>query len=136
VQYQRKQRPAIEIQKWKCFTHRNAKSRRVAKSFGSIKLKSMNLTEPILLLAGLSGIIFIIAGWVMWKFPPQKINNLYGYRTSASMKSQENWDYAQKLSTKIMIWGGIGMFLCSFGIYFLKLSYETQLIIGLSSLVL
>ncbi len=50
----------------------------------------------------LCGIIFLIATVVTYFYPPKKINSLYGYRTSSSMKSQERWDFAQKISTAYM----------------------------------
>ena len=43
----------------------------------------------------------------IWVFPPKKINGHYGYRTKASMKSQEAWDVAQKCSAKMMLVFGI-----------------------------
>jgi len=42
----------------------------------------------------------------MLKFPAKKINGIYGYRTSNSMKSQERWDFAQLYSAKEMIRAG------------------------------
>ena len=39
----------------------------------------------------------------MLKYPPKKINGLYGYRTSSSMKNQERWDFAQIYSSREMI---------------------------------
>ncbi len=54
----------------------------------------------------LVGIIFLIAGFVMSKYPPKNINELYGYRTTNAMKNQANWDLAQKLSTKYMTLSG------------------------------
>lgn len=36
-------------------------------------------------------------------FPPKKINNFYGYRTSNSKKNKSNWDFAQKYSTTLFI---------------------------------
>lgn len=55
----------------------------------------------------LVGVIFILVGIIMLLFPPKKINFLYGYRTNLSMKTQENWDYSQKYSAKlIMVLGG------------------------------
>ncbi|MFN5621164.1 MAG: SdpI family protein [Flavobacteriales bacterium] len=39
----------------------------------------------------------------MLKFPPKKINALYGYRTLASMRSEEAWRFAQKFSARRMI---------------------------------
>ncbi len=55
----------------------------------------------------LVGSIFVLTGWIMYKFPPKKINSLYGYRTSNSMKSIERWNFAQKYASKLMIYCGI-----------------------------
>ena len=44
----------------------------------------------------ISGIAFIGMGLVMYYYPPKEINDLYGYRTGASKKSQEQWDFAQR----------------------------------------
>jgi len=57
----------------------------------------------------MTGAILIIAGAVMYKFPPKKVNILYGYRTMSSMKSQERWDFSQKFSSKELM--KIGVFL-------------------------
>ena len=39
-----------------------------------------------------------------WKyFPPKKVNSLYGYRTSTSMKSQENWMLANSYSAHFFL---------------------------------
>lgn len=43
----------------------------------------------------------------MLKFPPKKINFLYGYRTNSSMKNQERWDFAQKYAAKEMMITGL-----------------------------
>ncbi len=45
----------------------------------------------------LPGVVFMIVGLIMQKFPAKKINPLYGYRTTTSMKSQEAWDAAQRI---------------------------------------
>jgi len=67
----------------------------------------------------LVGIIFIITGFIMYKFPPKKINMLYGYRTTSSMKSQKRWDFAQVYSSKLMVYCGFGLSLSSiFGLFF------------------
>ena len=57
----------------------------------------MNLLALIL---SSGGLIFLLAGYIQHRFPPKKINHLYGYRTSTSMKSQESWDFAQQYSAK------------------------------------
>ena len=58
---------------------------------------------PLFLIPSTSGLIFILAGFIMLKFPPKNINSLYGYRTSSSMKNQERWDFSQKYSAIEMI---------------------------------
>ncbi|WP_448607436.1 SdpI family protein [Paenimyroides ceti] len=59
--------------------------------------------ENYLGVLSLCGVSFILAGLAMLFFPPKKINSLYGYRTTNSMKNQKNWDFAQKYSTKFML---------------------------------
>ena len=59
------------------------------------------------------GPIYFLAGWILFQYPPKKINSLYGYRTTRSMKNQEIWDYAQKKSAKEMMKVGLIMGLFS-----------------------
>ena len=70
----------------------------------------------------LLGGILIIIGRFMLAYPPKKINWIYGYRTPASMKSQERWDFAQIVSSDAMIWVGIST--CIFGMFIWFLGYE------------
>ena len=64
--------------------------------------------SPLFLIPITSGLIFIIAGFIMLKFSPKKINSLYGYRTKSSMKSLERWNFAQKYSAiEMMKLGGL-----------------------------
>ena len=57
----------------------------------------------IFIILTIVGIGFLAISVFLLKFPPKKINGLYGYRTSRSMQSQEAWDYSQLYSSKIMI---------------------------------
>ncbi len=75
---------------------------------GLMNFENSLFTEPLLV-----GIIFIIAGLIMLKFPPKKINMLYGYRTLSSMKNQKNWDFAQRYSSILMMYCGFGLLLFS-----------------------
>jgi len=52
-------------------------------------------------------VAFIVCGFILIIFPPKTINNLYGYRTSFSMKNQDTWDTAQKYGGYSMIILGI-----------------------------
>jgi len=55
----------------------------------------------------ITGSILIMAGAIMYRFPPKKINILYGYRTMNSMESKERWNFSQKYSSKELIKTGI-----------------------------
>lgn len=63
--------------------------------------------NPLFNITVMVGGIFFAAGFFMFKFPPKKINFLYGYRTNASMKTQERWDFAQKYAAKEMMITGL-----------------------------
>lgn len=53
------------------------------------------------------GPVIIAISIIFIKFPPKKINNIYGYRTKNSMKSQEMWDYANTTFAKNFLYIGI-----------------------------
>jgi len=55
----------------------------------------------------LVGIIMLLLGLIMTKFPPKNINKWYGYRTASSMKSQQAWNEANRYSAKMMITTGL-----------------------------
>ena len=71
------------------------------------------ILENTLQLLLLVGVIYLIAGIFVLNFPPKKINHLYGYRMTSSMKSQERWDYAQKKSSWEMIKIAVAMVVLS-----------------------
>ncbi len=76
----------------------------------------MNWLDPFSVSLLLSGVIFVLAAEWMARRPPQKINSLYGYRTPASMASQERWDFAQKASAiRSRFWGWVMITLAMFG---------------------
>jgi len=58
----------------------------------------------VLLLIPLAAIFF---GLLWRKNSPRKINWVYGYRTSWSMKSQETWDFAHKYAGRILLYIGV-----------------------------
>lgn len=66
--------------------------------------------NPLIIIPLSSGIIFLIVGLYTLYYPPKKINDLYGYRTAASMKNQKRWDFAQVYASKAMI--KVGLILC------------------------
>ena len=50
----------------------------------------------------INALILTVAGVIFWMYPPKKINDFYGYRTTRSRKSQEAWSCAQRYSAKWM----------------------------------
>jgi uncharacterized membrane protein len=48
-------------------------------------------------------ILFLCFGILLYYFPPKKINVVYGYKTTNSMKSQQTWDFAQKFAA-VKMW--------------------------------
>lgn len=63
----------------------------------------MSFENPLFIIPILTGPLILIVFLYVKKYPPNKINALYGYRTKRSMASQEAWDFAQILSTNLMI---------------------------------
>jgi uncharacterized membrane protein len=83
------------------------------------------MTIKSIFVIGMPSIIlftFLLAGLVLYLFPPKKINGIYGYRTPRSMKNQANWDYAQKIGGKYMMLFGVVIFITQTSFGFL-LSY-------------
>ena len=79
----------------------------------------MHWLNPFSLTLLLSGIIFVAAAEWMSRRPPAKINDLLGYRTPASMASQERWDFAQQASAvRSRFWGWVMIALALFGYAF------------------
>lgn len=84
----------------------------------------------------LVGLAFSIAAFITMKFPPKKINGIYGYRTSRSMKSQENWDIAQRYSSRLMLKQGLGILAIAGLLNVLPLPEEVAAIISVALLIL
>ncbi len=78
----------------------------------------------------LSGVLFVIAGAVTYFYPPKKINTLYGYRTNASMQSQERWDFAQKFSSLLMIKAAVPLIMVSSLAILIPGGEETKMVAG------
>ena len=96
----------------------------------------MNFGNQLFLIPIITGPIFVIAGMIMMKFPPKKINSLYGYRTFSSMKSQERWNFSQKYSAQELIKVGFILTLSSLiGLVF-DLNENTGIVIGLGFMLI
>ena len=83
----------------------------------------------------LVGLVFSLAALITMKFPPKKINGIYGYRTSRSMKSQENWDIAQRFSSRLMLKQGLVMLAIGGLLIALPLTEEVSAVISIALLI-
>ena len=77
--------------------------------------------NPLTLILGVTGLIFYVAGYIQFKYPPKKINHFYGYRTKTSMRSQEVWNYAQTFSAKKIKLLGVYLFFGGILAYFISI---------------
>ncbi len=95
------------------------------------------IKEPFFIINFLTGILFVLVAIVQLKFPPKRINSFYGYRTRSSMKSIEAWNFAQKYSSKIMLFAGAFLCFLSFlGIKFSLKELEYEIVLAISFLCL
>ncbi len=51
----------------------------------------------------LIGPLMLVISLIFLYFPPKKINLIYGYRTTLSMKNQDTWKEANKRSIHMML---------------------------------
>lgn len=61
----------------------------------------------------------LLLGWLLKKFPPKKINHLYGYRTQRSMKNQASWEAANTYSSLVFFKVSLYSFFIPVVLYFL-----------------
>ena len=61
----------------------------------------------------------LLLGWLLKKFPPKKINHLYGYRTQRSMKNQATWEAANTYSSLVFFKVSLYSFFIPVALYFL-----------------
>lgn len=81
------------------------------------------------------GFVFTVIGAILYSAQPTEINGFIGYRTGSSMKSQERWDFAQKYSSKVMMFCGVSMIVLSALGYFIPEEVEFKQEIGLGLIV-
>ncbi|NNE93783.1 MAG: SdpI family protein [Verrucomicrobiales bacterium] len=55
------------------------------------------------------GPLLLVIALLFLRFPPRDINWMYGYRTARSMKSQEAWEFANRLSARALVWISVGI---------------------------
>ena len=84
-----------------------------------------------------NGLLFLLS-IIFWKFPPKKINNLYGYRTFKAMQNKDIWDFANSTFNKtLLFYSGLsfigGLILAQFSAK--VISWEPMVLVMLSIVV-
>ena len=80
----------------------------------------------------LTGACFSLAGYITKRFPPKKINHLYGYRTKTSMRNQEVWDFAQRYSADEMIKLGLVMLVLAAGALLVEIQFTGDIFVAIA----
>ena len=89
----------------------------------------------MLIMALLIPTSMIVIGAIYVKRPPKNINIIYGYRTTRSMKSQEAWEFANRLIGKYWLIIGLIM-IVPFGLSMLFVLNKSDDIIGIFGAIL
>jgi uncharacterized membrane protein len=74
----------------------------------------------------LVSMVFIIIGLLLRYLTPG-INRFYGYRTITSMASQENWDFSQKYSGRLLTLFGLALFLITIIVTYAEINLENNI---------
>lgn len=93
--------------------------------------------SPFMYVLTTNGVLFVIS-ILFWKFPPKKINNIYGYRTPKAMQNQKIWDFANTtFNQTFLMYSGFSflaaLLLANFSAK--ELTWEPMLLVILSILV-
>ena len=63
--------------------------------------------SPFIYVLTTNGLLFLVSV-IFWKFPPKKINLIYGYRTHKTMQNDEIWRFANDAFNKsFLIYSGL-----------------------------
>ncbi|PQJ77157.1 SdpI family protein [Polaribacter glomeratus] len=84
-----------------------------------------------------NGLLFLLS-IIFWKFPPKKINRIYGYRTFKAMLNEEIWVFANTTFNKnFLIYAGISflaaLILATISVQ--ELTWQPMILVMLSLLV-
>lgn len=79
--------------------------------------KTMLTFWILMLIAVLLPLMMLGFGFLFYKRPPKKINYLFGYRSSLSLKNRDTWDFAHKHCGKIWLIFGTILLIASTAAY-------------------
>ena len=81
-------------------------------------------------------IIMAIAGRIMWKRCPKRINGFLGYRTSRSMKNMDTWRFAHEYCGRLWWIIGLIMLLPSVAVFIPFYNSDEDTVTIVSSIIM
>ncbi|MBR5227947.1 MAG: SdpI family protein [Clostridia bacterium] len=66
-------------------------------------------------------VIILLAGYLMNKYPPKKVNWFIGYRTRTSMKDENSWEEANRYCGEL--WMKIGVIMIAISLVLMVVAY-------------
>ncbi|AQS94242.1 MULTISPECIES: SdpI family protein [Polaribacter] len=70
------------------------------------------MNDALLYILTTNGLLFLLS-IIFWKFPPKKINSIYGYKTPKAMQNQQIWDFANStFNRSLLIYAGLSFIAC------------------------
>ncbi|MFD2513643.1 SdpI family protein [Pontibacter locisalis] len=67
----------------------------------------------------LPGLLVLMIGFILYKWPPKRINWFWGFRTHYSMRNMENWQEGNRYYAKLILGIGVVSILISWICYYL-----------------
>ena len=95
------------------------------------------MNDALLYVFTTNGLLFLIS-IIFWKFPPKKVNKLYGYRTEKAMQNQTIWDFANStFNRNLLIYAGISFLagLAFVSLLHAELTWQPMALVFLSIIV-
>ena len=95
------------------------------------------MNDALLYVFTTNGLLFLISV-LFWKFPPKKINSIYGYKTPKAMQNLKIWEFANTTFNKsLLIYAGISFLAGLAFVTFLKaeLTWQPMAFVFLSIIV-
>jgi len=95
------------------------------------------MSETLIYILTTNGLLFLIS-IIFWKFPPKKVNGIYGYKTPKAMLNQEIWDFANaNFNKSLLIYSGISflgaLIIANYSV--IELTWQPMVLVLLSILV-
>ncbi len=81
------------------------------------------------------GPIILVISFIFMKFPPKKINGLYGYRTPRSMKDQDSWDFANAYCSRLMFKSSLAVCIFQLICFILLPTFISVIIASVTTLI-